>query len=602
MPHPPHLIRNFSIIAHIDHGKSTLADRLLEVTGTISSREMKDQILDSMDLERERGITIKAQAVRMSHVAEDGQTYELNLVDTPGHVDFSYEVSRSMASCEGALLVVDAVQGVEAQTIANAYQAIDSGLEIIPVINKMDLPNADAAKAKAQVEEGIGIDCSEALRVSAKTGEGVPTILEAVVRRIPAPKVGDPNEVKALIFDSSYDNYRGVITYVRVKQGEIKTGDKIRFMRTGADYEVLEIGCFKPKMSPLDSLGAGEIGYIVAGIKEIAAVKVGDTVTLARKPAVEPLPGYREIKPFVYAGLFPTNAEAFEELSEAVEKIKLNDASFITEKETSQALGFGYRCGFLGLLHMEIIQERLEREFGLDLVSTAPTVHYKVKLSSGEEVMVDNPARMPDPSRIEVIEEPYIEGRILFPAEYTGAVMQLSQGKKGIQKAMQYLSAERVMLTYEFALSEIIFDFHDKLKSTTKGYASFDYEFIGYRPAPMVKMDILINGEPVDALSVLVHREDAQFRGRELCEKLRKIVPRQQYEVAIQAALGGKIIARETVSALRKNVTAKCYGGDITRKRKLLEKQKAGKKRMKQVGNVEIPQEAFMAVLRTDQK
>jgi GTP-binding protein LepA len=598
MSHPPRLIRNFSIIAHVDHGKSTLADRLLQLTGTISDREMKEQVLDSMDLERERGITIKAQAVRMIYKAADGETYQLNLVDTPGHVDFSYEVSRSMASCEGALLVVDAAQGVEAQTIANAYQAIDSNLEIIPVINKIDLPSADADRSIRQVEEGIGLDCSGALRVSAKSGLGVAEVLEAVVRRIPPPPNPETDEVKALIFDSSYDNYRGVVTYVRVKQGEIEVGDRIRFMRTGEEFEVLELGCFTPKMAALESLGTGEIGYIIAGIKSIATVKVGDTVTLARRPAVKPLPGYREVKPFVYAGLFPTDSDAFEELTEAIDKIKLNDASFVSEKETSQALGFGFRCGFLGLLHMEIIQERLEREFELDLVTTAPSVSYRVKMRDGSEIMVDNPARLPDPSRIDEVEEPYIEGRIILPSEYTGAVMKLAQESKGTQKSMQYLSPERLMLTYDFPLSEIIFDFYDHLKSATRGYASFDYEISGYRPAPMVKLDILINGEPVDALSILVNRNDAAVRGRQLCEKLRKLVPRQMYEVVIQAAVGGKILARESVRPMRKDVTAKCYGGDITRKRKLLEKQKEGKKRMKQVGRVEIPQEAFMAVLR----
>ncbi|MCH8333520.1 elongation factor 4, partial [Candidatus Sumerlaeota bacterium] len=534
--------------------------------------------------------------------------YQLNLVDTPGHVDFSYEVSRSMASCEGALLVVDAAQGVEAQTIANAYLAADGGLELIPVINKIDLPNADPAGAIAQIEEGVGIDCEGALLVSAKTGQGVPELLEAIVKRVPPPEEQeaendrDHRGLRALIFDSTYDDYRGVIAYVRIAEGEVRRGEKVRYMQTSEEYEVLEVGCFSPKMTPLDALGAGEVGYIVAGIKNIAAVKVGDTVTLARRPASDPLPGYREIKPFVYCGLYPTASEAFGELGDAIQKIKLNDASFVTEKETSQALGFGYRCGFLGLLHMEIIQERLEREFDLDLVSTAPLVNYRITLKDGKELFVDNPAHLPDPSKVEVIEEPYIEGRILTPVEFTGSVMKLAQDKKGEQKSLQYLSTERLMLVYEFPLSEIIFDFYDKLKSTTKGYASFDYEMIGFRPAPMVKLDILINGDPVDALSVLVHHQDAQKRGRQLCEKLRKIVPRQLYQVAIQAAIGGKIIARETVHALRKDVTAKCYGGDISRKRKLLEKQKAGKKRMKQVGNVEIPQEAFMAVLRTDDK
>jgi len=601
-PHPINLIRNVSIVAHIDHGKSTLADRLIEMTGTLTSREMKDQVLDSMDLERERGITIKAQAVRLSYKAADGQVYEINLVDTRGHVDFSYEVSRSMASSEGALLVVDAAQGVEAQTIANAFLASDSGLEIVPVINKIDLPSADVEGAAAEIEEGIGIDCSDVLRVSAKTGVGVAGILEAIVERVPPPAVSETDKVRALIFDSSYDNYRGVIAYVRVMDGEISKGQRVRFMQTGEDYEVLEIGCFEPAMSPLDCLGPGEVGYVVAGIKDINAVRVGDTVTQKDDPATEPLSGYHPVKPFVFAGLFPTSSDDFEPLSDAVEKIKLNDASFVSEKETSQALGFGFRCGFLGLLHMEIIQERLEREFDLELVTTAPSVSYHVMMNSGELITIDNPSRLPDPSRIDFIEEPYIEGRILVPSEYTGAVMKLAQNKKGTQTSMNYLSPERVMLTYEFPLSEIIFDFYDKLKSATRGFASFDYEFLGHRSAPMVKMDILINTEPVDALSILVNRGDAERRGRELCQKLRKIVPRQMYEVAIQAAIGGKILARESVRALRKDVTAKCYGGDITRKRKLLEKQKEGKKRMKQVGRVEIPQEAFMAILRTDSK
>lgn len=600
MPHPPHLIRNFSIIAHIDHGKSTLADRMIEMTGTVSQREMRDQLLDSMDIERERGITIKAQAVRLPYKAKDGETYQLNLVDTPGHVDFSYEVSRSMASCEGALLVVDATQGVEAQTIANAFMASDSGLEIIPVINKIDLASADVEGTKAQVEEGVAVDCTDALEVSAKTGLGVDTILEAVVVRVPPPPETSEGPLRALIFDSSYDNYRGVITYVRIMEGEVKKGDKIRFMQTNRDYEVLDIGCFEPKMTSLPSLGAGEVGYITAGIKEISAVKVGDTVTLASHPAEQALPGYHDVKPFVYAGLFPADSDDFEPLTDAIEKIKLNDASFVSEKETSQALGFGFRCGFLGLLHMEIIQERLEREFSLDLVTTAPSVSYQIHMLDGETISIDNPAHMPDPSKIDSIEEPYIEGRILVPADYTGAVMKLAQKKKGTQKSMQYLGEDRVMLSYDFPLSEIIFDFYDRLKSATRGFASFDYELIGYRPAPMIKLDILINGEPVDALSILVNRNDAHIRGRDLCQRLRKIVPRQLYEVAIQAAVGGKILARENVRAMRKDVTAKCYGGDITRKRKLLEKQKAGKKRMKQVGRVEIPQEAFMAVLRTD--
>ena len=599
MAFPLERIRNFCIIAHIDHGKSTLADQLLLQTGTLTQREMREQVLDSMDLERERGITIKAQAVRMLHKARDGQMYQLNMIDTPGHVDFSYEVSRSLAGCEGALLLIDAAQGVEAQTIANAYLAIDGNLEIIPVVNKIDLPNADIPGVLKQVEEALGLDTGGALLASAKTGQGVDEILEAIVQRIPPPKPVTGGATRALIFDSSYDNFRGVVTYVRVFEGEIKMGDKIRFMKIGRDYEVTELGCFTPKMIPIETLAAGEVGYIVAAIKDISSVKVGDTVTLAQRPAAEPWPGYREIKPFVFAGIYPSNTDDFEELAAAVEKIKLNDASFLTERETSEALGFGFRCGFLGMLHMEIIQERLEREHNVDLVLTCPNVAYRVTLTNGTQLALDRPADMPDPSQVDLVEEPYIEGRFVLPAAYVGALMTLAQNKKGIQKAMQFLTPERVMLTYEFPLSEIIFDFYDKLKSVTRGYASFDYEVIGMRPVNMVKVDILINGDPVDALSTLVRREDSATRGRVLCEKLRQIVHRQQFEVAIQAAIGGKIIARETVKAMRKNVTAKCYGGDITRKRKLLEKQKEGKKRMRQIGRVEIPQEAFMAVLKT---
>ncbi len=595
------LIRNFCIIAHIDHGKSTLADQLLLRTGTLSQREMREQVLDTMDLERERGITIKAQAVRMMYRARDGQTYELNMIDTPGHVDFSYEVSRSLAGCEGALLLVDAAQGVEAQTIANAYLAIDSNLEIIPVINKVDLPNADIPGVKSQIEEALGLDTETAILASAKTGAGVDEILEAIVARVPPPRPSGADTTRALIFDSAYDNFRGVVTYIRVFEGSIGLGDKVRFMKTGRDYDVTEVGYFSPRMVSTDRLHEGEVGYIIAAIKDISSVKVGDTITQAQRPAATALAGYRESKPFVFAGLFPTNTEQFEDLAVAIEKINLNDASFIAERENSEALGFGFRCGFLGMLHMEIIQERLEREHGLDLVLTCPNVGYRVTLSNGEVVHIDKPADLPDVMRIALTEEPYIEGRFLLPADFVGALMTLAQAKRGIQKGMQYLGTSRVMLTYELPLSEIIFDFYDKLKSATRGYASFDYEIIGYRPVNMVKLDILINGDPVDALSTLVRREDAQWRGRQLCEKLRQIVPRQQYEVAIQAAIGGKIIARETVKALRKNVTAKCYGGDITRKRKLLEKQKAGKKRMRQIGRVEIPQEAFMAVLRTDE-
>jgi len=599
MAFPIERIRNFCIIAHIDHGKSTLADQLLLQTGTLTQREMREQVLDTMDIERERGITIKAQAVRMMYKAKDGQLYQLNMIDTPGHVDFSYEVSRSLAGCEGALLLVDAAQGVEAQTIANAYLAIDANLEIIPVVNKIDLPNADVAGALKQVEEAIGLDTADALLASAKTGVGVPDILEAIVQRVPPPKLNDVEHTRALIFDSTYDNFRGVVTYVRVFEGELRVGDKIRYMKTDRDYEVTEMGYFGPKMTPCETLAAGEVGYIIAAIKEISAVKVGDTVTQAPHPAAEPWPGYREIKPFVFAGLYPSVTDDFEELAAAVEKVKLNDASFLTEREMSEALGFGFRCGFLGMLHMEIIQERLEREHDQDLVMTSPNVGYRITLTNGTQHLIEKPADMPDPSRVNLIEEPWIEGRFLLPADYVGALMTLAQGKKGTQKSMQFLTPERVMLVYEFPLSEIIFDFYDKLKSVTRGYASFDYEVIGWRPVNMVKVDILINGEPVDALSALVRRDDSSIRGRILCEKLRKIIHRQQFEVAIQAAIGGKIIARETVKAVRKNVTAKCYGGDITRKRKLLEKQKEGKKRMRQIGRVEIPQEAFMAVLKT---
>ena len=601
MPTIPDTIRNFCIIAHIDHGKSTLADRMLTRTGTISEREMRDQVLDSMDLERERGITIKAQAVRMRYTARNGKSYQLNMIDTPGHVDFSYEVSRALAACEGALLVVDAAQGVQAQTIANAYLAVDGNLEIIPVINKIDLPNANVEGALREIEEAIGLEPALALKTSAKTGEGVADILEAIIERIPAPHSDDADHTRALIFDSSYDNFRGVITYVRVFEGEIRLGDKVRFMKTGRDYEVTELGYFGPKMTATDSLAAGEVGYIIAAIKEIHSVKVGDTITQANNPAPKALPGYRESKPFVFAGLFPSVTEDFEELTVAIDKIRLNDASFQWEKETSEALGFGFRCGFLGMLHMEIIQERLEREYNLNLVMTSPNVGYRVTLTSGEVMMIDKPGDMPDPSRIDLTEEPSIIARFLIPKDYVGALITLVQDKRGIQKNMHYLGLDRVMLEYEMPLSEIIFDFYDRLKSATRGYASFDYEITGYKPVNMVKLDVLINGDPVDALSTLVRRDDAQVRGRTLCEKLRKIVPRQQYEVAIQAAIGGKIVARETVKAMRKNVTAKCYGGDITRKRKLLEKQKEGKKRMRQIGRVEIPQEAFMAVLKTNE-
>jgi GTP-binding protein LepA len=592
------LIRNFCIIAHIDHGKSTLADRLIELTGTLTQREMRAQVLDSMDLERERGITIKAQAVRLMHRGKDGQIYQLNLIDTPGHVDFTYEVSRSLAACEGALLIVDATQGVEAQTLANVYLALEANLEIIPVINKIDLPAADVDEARRQITESIGLDGDTAYCVSAKTGLGCTDLLQGVIDRIPPPKVDEAAPLRALVFDAIYDNFRGVICYVRVREGKLRVGEKIRFMRGGLDFEVTELGVLTPSQVPVDQLSSGEVGYVVAGIRTLQEVRVGDTITHARRPAPEALPGYKEAMPVVFAGLYPVNADDYDSLKTAVEKLRLNDAAFHVEPETSDALGFGFRCGFLGLLHMEIIQERLEREYNQNLLYTAPSVVYRVLLTNGEVVTVDNPSKMPPPQRIEEIEEPYVKARIFFPKEYMGPVLSLCQGKKGVQKDLSFISAERVMVHYEFPLSEILSDFHDRLKSCTSGYASFDYELSDYRPGDLVKMDILVNGEPVDALSVIVHRADASFKGRILCKKLKEIIPRQLYAVAIQSAIGGKIIARETVSALRKDVTAKCYGGDISRKRKLLDKQKEGKKRMKQFGQIEIPQEAFMSVLR----
>lgn len=590
-------IRNFCIIAHIDHGKSTLADRLLEITGTITKRELKEQILDSMDLERERGITIKAQAVRMFH-EKNGVVYQLNLIDTPGHVDFTYEVSRSLAACEGAILVVDSTQGVEAQTLANVYLALENDLEIVPVINKIDLPAADVDEARRQITEAVGINGDTALPVSAKSGIGCKELLDALVDRIPPPKIDSDAPLRALIFDSVYDNYRGVVCYVRIKDGKLKVGDKIRFMKGELDFEVTELGVLSPRQSPVQELECGEVGYVVAGIRTLAEVRVGDTITHARKPATQALPGYKEVKPVVFAGLYPVNADDYDSLKDSVEKLRLNDAAFFVEPETSEALGFGFRCGFLGLLHMEIIQERLEREYNQDLLFTAPSVVYRVHLTNGETVIIDNPSKMPNPQNIENIEEPYVDARIFFPKEYLGNVLTLCQGKKGVQKDMNFISTERVMVHYEFPLSEIVSDFHDRLKSVTSGYASFDYEVTGYKEGDMVKMDVLVNGDPVDALSIIVHRSDAASKGRVLCKKLKEIIPRQMFVVPIQAALGGKIIARETVSAVRKDVTAKCYGGDISRKRKLLEKQKEGKKRMKQFGRVEIPQEAFMSVLR----
>jgi len=591
-------IRNFSIIAHIDHGKSTLADRILERTGALTMRESKDQFLDSMDLERERGITIKARSVRLNYTAKDGKGYVLNLIDTPGHVDFAYEVSRSLSACEGALLVVDASQGVEAQTLANVYLALDHGLEIIPVINKIDLPSADVERTRQQIEEIIGLDASEAILTSAKEGIGIDEVLEAIVARIPPPKPSAENALRALIFDSWYDVYEGVIGLVRVFGGEIRIGMKVRLMGTDKLGEVMRLGHFTPHERPTDVLGPGEVGFVVAGIKTVADMRVGDTITDADNPASAPLPGFKELKPMVFAGLYPTEANQYGALRDAIEKLQLNDASLICEPETSQALGFGFRAGFLGLLHMEIAQERLEREFGINLIVTAPTVAYRVRTISGELTTVDNPALLPDESTIEAIEEPFILASIHMPEEYLGAVMKLCEDRRGIQRDLRFLGEQRAILHYELPLAEIVFDFYDRLKSVSRGYASLDYEFLDFRAGPLVKLDIRINGEVVDALSIIVHRDKSYERGRALCEKMRQLIPRQMFEVAIQAAIGSKIIARESVKALRKNVTAKCYGGDITRKRKLLEKQKEGKKRMKQVGRVEIPQEAFLALLK----
>jgi GTP-binding protein LepA len=593
-------IRNFSIIAHIDHGKSTLADRIIEQTGTISKREMRDQVLDSLDLERERGITIKAHAIRIYYRARDGFDYELNLIDTPGHVDFTYEVSRSLAGCEGAVLVVDATQGVEAQTLANVYLALEKNLEIIPVVNKIDLPNANPDEIIRQIQDFLGLDAAETIKASAKLGIGTEELLEAIVRRIPPPRGDEGRPLRALVFDSTYDVYRGVVIYVRVVDGKLATGDQVRFFSTGDEYEVAEVGYFSPKMTPVPALSSGEVGYLIAGIKNISSIRIGDTVTGAQTPAAEPLPGYKEIKPVVFAGVYPQDNDDYDALKQAIEKLKLNDSSFTVEADNSDALGYGFRCGFLGLLHMEIFQERLEREFGLNLIITAPSVRFRINLTNGDAVFIDNPSKLPAPNLIRSIEEPYIEGRIFIPAKYLGAILNLLQEKQGIQKNLQYVSPERVMLVYELALSEVIVDFYDKLKSFSQGYASFDYEFLGYREAELVKLDILINGSPVDALSSIVHKADAHRRGKDLVTKLRKVIPRQLYEVAIQAAVGGKIIARETVVALRKNVTAKCYGGDITRKRKLLEKQREGKRRMKKIGRVNIPQEAFISILKID--
>src|SRR5574340_536769 len=595
------LIRNFSIIAHIDHGQSTLADRFIQLCGGLSDREMEDQVLDTMDLERERGITIKAQTAALTYTARNGETYHLNLIDTPGHVDFAYEVSRSLAACEGALLVVDASQGVEAQTVANCYTAIEQGVEVVPVLNKMDLPQADPDAARQEVEDVIGIDATDAIPCSAKTGMGIEEILEAIIARIPAPK-GDPDApLKALIIDSWFDNYVGVVMLVRVVDGVLRPKDRILLMSSRAAYLCEQVGVFTPKSKAREQLGAGEVGFIIAGIKELKSAKVGDTVTLADRPAAEPLPGFKEIKPQVFAGLYPVESHDYDALRDALEKLKLNDASLQYEPETSQALGFGFRCGFLGLLHMDIVQERLEREYGMDLITTAPTVIYQVLLRDGTLVEIENPSRLPDISKIAEIREPIINATILVPQEYLGAVITLCTHKRGVQRNMQYMGRQ-VMLSYEMPLNEVVMDFFDKLKSASRGYASLDYEFKEFRAADLVKLDILVNGDKVDALSLIVHRSVSQHRGRELAAKMRELIPRQMFDVAVQAAVGSHIIARENVKALRKNVLAKCYGGDITRKRKLLEKQKAGKKRMKQVGNVEIPQEAFLAILRVDEK
>jgi GTP-binding protein LepA len=593
----PH-IRNFSIIAHIDHGKSTLADRFLEVTGALQAREMSAQVLDTMDLERERGITIKAHPVRLTYTASDGQVYILNLIDTPGHVDFSYEVTRSLAACEGALLLVDASQGVEAQTLANAYLAVENNLEIIPVINKIDLPSAQPEEARRQLEDIIGLDGDTAILASAKEGTGVVDILEAVVTRVPPPE-GDPAaHLKALIFDSWYDAYRGVVIVVRVLEGTIKNGMKVTLMNTKQDHEVESLGVFIPKAVPVDQLGPGEVGFIACGIKVVADAQIGDTVTETARPTLAPFPGFKELKPMVFAGLYPVESHQYAELRESLEKLRLNDASFFFEPETSLALGFGFRCGFLGLLHMEIVQERLEREFNMDLVTTAPGVLYRVTKTDGEVIEIDSPAKLPETGHIDKIEEPVITAMILTPAEFVGAILQLCQDKRGVQKALEFKAADRVLISYELPFNEVVLDFYDRLKTISRGYASLDYHVTGYWESPLVKLDILVNTEPVDALSIIVHRDRAYDRGRQLASKMRELIPRQMFEVAIQAAIGARVIARESVKALRKNVLAKCYGGDISRKRKLLEKQKEGKKRMKRVGTVDIPQEAFLAVLK----
>ena len=594
-------IRNFSIIAHIDHGKSTLADRIIQLCGGLSEREMEAQVLDSMDLERERGITIKAQTAALSYKARDGVTYNLNLIDTPGHVDFSYEVSRSLSACEGALLVVDASQGVEAQTVANCYTAIELGVEVVPVLNKIDLPSADPDNAIAEIEEVIGIDAADATRCSAKTGLGVEDVLEALIAKVPPPK-GDPDApLQALIVDSWFDNYVGVVMLVRVMNGTLRPKEKILLMATGAQHLVENVGVFTPKSVNRESLSAGQVGFVIAGIKELKAAKVGDTITLASRPAATPLPGFKEVQPQVFAGLFPVEANQYDALRDSLEKLKLNDAALQYEPEVSQALGFGFRCGFLGLLHMEIVQERLEREFDMDLITTAPTVVYEVVMRDGSIQMVDNPSKMPEPSKIEEIREPIVTVNLYMPQEYVGSVITLCTQKRGVQVNMSY-HGRQVQLTYEMPMGEIVLDFFDKLKSTSRGYASMDYEFKEYRAADVVKVDMLINGDKVDALAIIVHRANSQFRGRAVAAKMRELIPRQMFDVAIQAAIGSNVIARENVKAMRKNVLAKCYGGDITRKRKLLEKQKAGKKRMKQVGSVEVPQEAFLAILQVEEK
>ncbi len=600
MPKPNRNIRNFCIIAHIDHGKSTIADRLMELTGQVSERDMEDQLLDSMELERERGITIKLTPVRMYYTSDDGREYELNLIDTPGHVDFTYEVSRSLAACEGAILVVDATQGIEAQTLANAYLALENDLEIVPVINKIDLPSADIEGTKKEIEDVIGLDASDAPCVSAKEGTNIRDILESIVKRIPAPDGDTEAPLKALIFDSYYDNYKGVILFVRVKDGGVKVGDVIRTFRSDKQFEVTEVGAFSPGLTPKAALLAGEVGYIAASIKSIQDVAVGDTVTGALRPAPEPLPGYKKVQPVVFCGIYPLDGSKFNDLKEALLKLQLNDASLIFEPDTSVALGFGFRCGFLGLLHMEIIQERIEREFNLDIITTAPSVSYKVHKTDGTELFVDNPSHLPDQTDIEYMEEPVVKAEIYSPPEYIGSIMDLCQEKRGIFKDMTYLDEKRVRLLYTLPLNEIIYDFFDQIKSRTRGYASFDYELIGYERSELVKLDILLNGEVCDALSMIVHKDRAYPRGRELAENLKEAIPRQLFEIPVQAAVGGKIIARETVKAVRKDVLAKCYGGDITRKKKLLEKQKEGKKRMRSIGSVEVPSEVFMSILKTN--